>query len=348
MNVNRHVVVTGGSGFLGINLVRYLLERGWMVSVLDLEPCRPEFATRIHMMIGDIRDPDAVRQAASGADCMVHAAAALPLQDSATIRSVDVAGTRNCLEVAQRVGLSRFVHISSTAVYGIHDQLNTCENAPLDGMGPYGRAKAEAETLCREFRSPDFTVTILRPKSFIGPERLGIFGLLYDWAADGRGFPLPGGGHHRFQLLDVADLCNVIVQALTSAPEHANRTFNIGASEFGTLKSDFQAVLDYAGFGKRVLRLPSAPAEWMLGLAHRSGLSPVYPWVFRNLAVNSAVDITRARNLLGFRPSYSNRDALVRNFEWYLRHRDGWRRQTGVTHTVPWAQGLLGLAKRLF
>jgi len=152
----------------------------------------------------------------------------------------------------------------------------------------------------------------------------------------------------QIQLLDVADLCHVIVQALTSAPEHANRTFNIGASEFGTLKSDFQAVLDYAGFGKRVLRLPSSPAGWMLGLAHQLGLSPVYPWVFRNLTVNSAVDITRARNLLGFHPSYSNRDALIRNFEWYLRHRDQWRRQTGITHTVPWAQGLLGLAKRLF
>ena len=344
----RHVAVTGGAGFLGINLVRHLLDRGWTVSVLDLERCRPEFEGRVRMVVGDVRDPDAVRQVVSGVDCMVHAAAALPLRDAAAIRSVDVDGTRVCLEVARQAGLARFVHISSTAVYGIHDDMSVGEDSPLDGLGPYGEAKVEAEHWCSEYRTPDFAVTILRPKSFIGPERLGIFGLLYEWAASGRGFPLPGGGRNRFQLLDVFDLCQAIELALAVSRERTNLAYNIGATDFGTLGSDFQAVLDYAGFGKRVVPLPARPAGLMLNLAYRVGLSPVYPWVFRNLTVNSAVDVARARNLLGFEPRYSNRDALIRNFEWYLGRRDGSRSQAGDTHTMPWKQGALGLAKRLF
>ena len=346
--MNASVLITGGAGFLGINLVRFLLSKGWRIKILDLAPFAYPEAEWVESIQGDIRDEETVRGAASDVDCMVHAAAALPLYSRDDIHSTDVIGTENCLRAAFDLGLRCCVHISSTAVYGIPEHHPVTESSPLVGMGPYGMAKIEAEDICRRFRARGLCVPVLRPKSFIGPERLGIFGLLYEWAASGRHFPLPGGGHQPFQLLDVEDLCHAVWLALTGEPEVANQTFNIGATEFGSMRGDFQTVLDFAGFGRRVLHLPAEPAVWMLEMAHRLGISPVYPWVFRTLTVDSRVSIEKARRALGFTPRFANRDALLRNFEWYLEQEFGVAQEAGVSHRTPWQQGILSFAKLFF
>jgi nucleoside-diphosphate-sugar epimerase len=72
-------------------------------------------------------------------------------------------------------------------------------------------SKNRAEEVCAEFSQEGMIVPIIRPKSFIGPERLGAFVLLYDWAQDGRGFPMIGNGKNRYQLLDVYDLCQAYI-----------------------------------------------------------------------------------------------------------------------------------------
>ena len=167
-------------------------------------------------------------------------------------------------------------------------------------------------------------------------------------AAEGRNFPLPGGGQHQYQLLDVEDLCRAIESALVTPRERINHVFNIGTSDFDTMGADFQAVLDYAGYGKRIVSLPQKPFTRALEIAHKLGISPVYPWITRNLLVSSAVDISRAQNFLGFKPNFSNRDALIRNFEWYLKHSETSIASAGVTHTLPWKQGALRLAKTMF
>jgi nucleoside-diphosphate-sugar epimerase len=191
-------------------------------------------------------------------------------------------------------------------------------------------------------------VPIIRPKSFIGPERLGVFALLYDWALDGKNFPMIGSGRNRYQFLDVEDLCQAIWLCLTLPPERANDTFNVGAAEFKTMKEDYQAVLDQAGHGKRIVPFPAAPAIWGLRLLERLGVSPLYKWVYETASKDSFVSIEKARTQLGWEPRYSNQDALLRNLAWYQEHRDRFAQQSGVSHRVPWKQGALGLLKRVF
>jgi nucleoside-diphosphate-sugar epimerase len=343
------VLITGGAGFLGINLVRFLLARGHPVSSLDLVPFEyPDVRGQIREIQGDIRDPEAVRRAMEGAGWVVHAAAALPLYSPHDIRTTDIDGTRNVLEAARAAGVPRVVHVSSTAVYGIPDHHPLREDDRLHGVGPYGEAKVEAEALCLRYRAGGLCVPILRPKSFVGPERLGVFALLYDWAQDGRNFPVLGPGTNRYQLLDVEDLCAVIHLAGTLDAARVNDTFNIGAREFGTLREDYQAVLDRAGHGKRIVSLPAAPAIWTLRALERLRLSPLYRWVYETVTEDSYVAIDKAEHVLGFRPRYSNREALLRNFEWYLANRARFAHASGVSHRVPWKQGILRLAKMLF
>ena len=341
-------LVTGGAGFLGISLVRYLLNRGHDVASLDVQDFKYPERDQVTVVTGDIRDTRAVDVAMQGIDIVVHTAAALPLYSAADIYSTDIDGLRNVLESARQQGVGRVVHISSTAVYGIPDHHPLYEDDKLDGVGPYGEAKVVAEQVCQQYRELGLCVPVIRPKSFIGPERLGVFALLYDWAKDGKNFPVLGSGNNRYQLLDVEDLCDAIYTASTRDCSIVNDQFNIGAKEFTTLREDYQAVLDYAGFGKRIIPLPAAPMIGTLRVLEKLHLSPLYRWVYETVTEDSFVSIEKAEAVLDFRPKYSNKDALIRNYQWYIDNLAEFEGQSGVSHRVPWRQGVLGIAKMFF
>ena len=200
-------LITGGAGFLGINLVRHLHSRGHEIYSLDIVPFDyADMNGKITIITGDIRNKELVNKSFDGIDIVIHTAAALPLYNPEDIFSTDVTGTQNLLQAAEMTNVKRFIHISSTAVYGIPDHHPLYENDKLDGVGPYGNAKIAAEEECLKYRVKGMCVPVIRPKSFIGPERLGVFDLLYDWAKDGKGFPMIGNGKNRYQLLDVEDL----------------------------------------------------------------------------------------------------------------------------------------------
>jgi nucleoside-diphosphate-sugar epimerase len=343
------ILVTGGSGFFGINMIRHLLAGGERDIVsLDIADFDYPEKDAIRVVRGDIRDTGTVEKAMKGVGCVIHAAAALPLYSRKEIFATEVDGTRTLLEAAFSSGVERFIHISSTAVYGIPDHHPIREEDALSGVGPYGRAKILAEGECLAFRRRGHCVPILRPKSFIGPERLGVFALLYDWALDGRGFPMIGSGNNLYQLLDVEDLCRAAGLCMTGKPADVNDTFNIGAKVFSAMKKDWQAVLDEAGFGKRIIPFPAFLAVMGLTILETLHLSPLYTWVYGTASKDSFVSIEKAEKKLGFAPLYSNKDALLRNFRWYKDNLRQFRGRTGVSHRVPWNQGILRFVKLFY
>jgi nucleoside-diphosphate-sugar epimerase len=346
--LSKHYLITGGAGFLGINLVRYLLDRGHTVSTLDIADFDYPEKDRVRIVKGDIRDRKALDRALDQVDIVVHTAAALPLYKPEDIYTTDLDGTRNVLQAAFDHTVERCIHISSTAVYGIPDHHPLLENDRLHGVGPYGEAKVKAEEICLEFRTRGLCVPIIRPKSFVGPERLGVFALFYDWAKDGKGFPMIGSGKNRYQLLDVEDLCEAIYLCTTLDRNLVNDTFNIGAKEYTTMGEDYQAVLDDAGFGKKIVPFPAGPVIWTLRILEALKLSPLYKWVYETASTDSFVSIEKAERVLGYRPKHSNKDALVRNYRWYLANMHTFEKASGVSHRVPWKQGILKLAKVFF
>ncbi|MEW6193935.1 MAG: NAD(P)-dependent oxidoreductase [Bacteroidota bacterium] len=343
------VLITGGSGFLGINLVRYLLNKNCEIISLDLNDFDyPDVNSLINHIKGDIRDKNLIDSIMKDVSIVVHCAAALPLYKPEEIFSTDIDGTKNLIGAAFKNNVERFVHISSTAVYGIPDHHPLYESDKLDGVGPYGKAKIEAENVCLEYQKKGMCVPIIRPKSFIGPERLGVFALFYDWAKDGKNFPMIGKGNNRYQLLDVEDLCEAIYLTMTLPIEKVNNIFNVGAKEFTTMREDYQAVLDYAGFNKKIIGLPEKPIIWTLKFLEALKLSPLYKWVYETASKDSFVSIEKAEKILGFKPKYSNKDALIRNYKWYLENLDSFKDQSGISHRVPWKQGILSIAKWFF
>jgi nucleoside-diphosphate-sugar epimerase len=346
-SVSRYLV-TGGAGFLGINLLRYLLARGHRVRSLDIAPFQYPERSRVDVIEGDVRDRTCVEAAMHDIEIVVHAAAALPLAPRKDIFSTAVQGTELLLQSAAAHGVQRFIFISSTAVYGIPDHHPLLESDHLQGVGPYGESKIQAEALCVKARESGLCTSILRPKSFVGPERLGAFELLYSWAYSGRGFPVLGSGANRYQLLDVEDLCQAIVLCAEADRERVNDTFNVGAEEFGTMRENFQAVLDRAGHGRRVISLPERPAILVLELLAELHLSPLYRWIYATAAHDSFVSTAKIARQLGFHARHSNCEALIRNFDWYVAHRHEFGPVTGTTHRVPWKRGALQLVEHFF
>jgi nucleoside-diphosphate-sugar epimerase len=336
--------ISGGAGFLGLHLARRLLADGHDVRTLDVVPLDDAgLETTVEELRGDIRDRDSVRRLVADADVVVHAAAALPIQASrASIRSVNVGGTENVLRAANGAGVRRVVFISTTAVYGVPDKHPIEEDDPLVGVGWYGESKIDAEGLCRVAA---VATTIVRPKTFIGPERLGVFEILFDWIREGRRIYTLGKGDNRYQLLAVEDLVDAIVRA-GDDPKAERETFNVGATEFGTVRSDLQALIDHAASSSRLQPVPVKPAEMALRGLELLRVSPLAEWHYKTAHKDSFVDVTKAQGLLGWQPRLSNRDALIETYDWYLANR-GRVGEAGVTHRVPWNQQALGLLKRL-
>lgn len=343
----RTFLITGGAGFLGHNLARFLLKKGQKVRTIDLAPFDYPDIQGVQHVQADIRNKDALRAAAAGCDVIIHAAAGLPLWKPAQIRSVNILGTKTVFEVAEELGIERVVHISSTAVYGIPDHHPLFETDRMDGVGPYGKSKVIAEQIAASYRNR-MCVPILRPKSFIGAGRLGVFDVLFDWIRRGKNIPIVGWGNNLYQLLHVEDLNEAIWLAAIKPAKIANDTFNIGAERFGTMKQDYQALLDYAGFRKRVVGTPPWLVIPTLRFLELLKLSPLYKWVYETADKDSFVSIDKAKKVLGFVPRYSNVDALIDSYKWYLQHYREYQGKSGVTHRVPWKQGILALIRVFF
>jgi len=349
LKIKMKILVTGGSGFLGINLIRYLLSRGIEdILALDIADFNYSEKAKIKFIKGDIRNKDLIARVIDDVDVIVHAAAALPLYKKEEIYSTEVEGTNNLLEAASEKSIPRFIYISSTAVYGIPAHHPLVENDQLMGVGDYGKAKIIAERICQSYRTKGMCISIIRPKSCVGPERLGIFALFYEWAKDGKNFPIIGSGSNRYQLLDVEDLSELIFLCATKEKQVVNDVFNVGAKEFTNLKEDFQVILDKAGYGKKIITLPVLPVTVTLRILERLRLSPVYKWIYQTVYRDSFVSIARAEQKLDFSPKYSNKDALLRNYKWYLENLNTFGKKTGISHRLPWKKGVLKLAKVFF
>ena len=347
MTERQKILVTGGAGFYGYHIVNYLSGKGYDCRILDLvDPDHGEYPAGTEFVKGDVRNKNTVLSEMRGCLAVVHAAAALPLWSTRDIMTTNVDGTRCVLEAAFERKLDRAIFISSTAVYGVPEHHPLYETDEMVGVGPYGESKIRAERICMEFRQNGLCVPILRPKTFIGTARLGIFQVLYDWVESGKRIPIIGNGRNRYQLMEVEDLCFATYLVLVGEKAKTNDTFNVGGQVYNTVNEDLGALCTYAKTGARVMPTPAKFVKFWLALFEALHLSPLYKWIYGTADKDSFVSTEKIEKTLGWKATYSNADALIRSYQWYLEHKSEIAHGSGVTHRVAWKQGILALVKK--
>jgi UDP-N-acetylglucosamine/UDP-N-acetyl-alpha-D-glucosaminouronate 4-epimerase len=244
-----NVLVTGGAGFIGSNLVRALLEAGETVRVLD------NFSTgnrenleglEVDVVEGELRSYERVHAATRGAEVVFHLGAlgSVPrsVQDPLTSSAVNVEGTLNVLLAARDEGVRRVVFSSSTSVYGSSRELPTKESTPPDPLSPYGVAKLAAERYCVSFSRVyhSFETVVLRYFNVFGPRQspfsqyAGVVPVFV--TAIGRGDPVTiyGDGEQSRDFTYVSNVVDATVRAATA--DGANgRIFNVAAGAPATV-----------------------------------------------------------------------------------------------------------------
>lgn len=344
------ILITGAAGFLGYHLTHYLLDKGNEVLGLDINDFpKEEYPDSMKKYIVDVRDKEKLEEVIRNEkpDKIIHAAAALPLWKKEDIFSTNIEGTRNVLDIAHKNNTERVVFISSTAVYGVPKIHPILEEHPLIGVGNYGISKIKAEEVCKEYRQKGLCVPIIRPKTFIGPARLGVFEILFDWVHDNKKIPCVGNGENRYQLLDVEDLCEAIYLALTLEKDKVNNTFNVGAQKFSTVKEDLENFFKEVGSKSKVFPTPAGLVKFFLAIFNALKLSPLYKWVYDTADKDSFVSTEKIERILGWKAKYSNKDAFVRAYKWYLEHYEEVKKAgEGITHRKAWKQGVLKIIKK--
>lgn len=343
------ILITGGAGFLGLHLISYLSKKNHSLTLVDIQEFdKSEYIESSKAEICDVRNKGKLDSLIKGQDIVIHAAAALPLWKEKDIYTTNINGTKNVLELAKKHKIRRVIFISSTAVYGIPKKHPILEDDPRVGVGAYGKTKILAEDLCLKAIKEGLNVTIIRPKTFVGTGRLGVFEILFDWIHDGKKIPVIGSGENRYQLLDVDDLADAIYQFCLKQKKSYNDAFNIGAEKFSTVRKDLQEVFNVSKSGSTILSTPAFLVKKALWIFEKIGLSPLYQWVYDTADKDSFVSIEKLKKTLNWKPKYSNSEALIKAYKWYLKnYKEIKSRTSGVTHTTGWKQGILKLFKHV-
>jgi nucleoside-diphosphate-sugar epimerase len=334
-------LVTGGSGYFGSLMVHRLREQGTAVRVLDVNDADDRPAD-VELVQGDIRDAAAVERACAGVDVVYHNVAQVPLaKDPEAFESVNLGGTQLLLDVCLRAGVRKVVHTSTSAIYGVPESNPVTEETAPHPAEEYGRAKLEAEYVCRAAATRGLDVSIVRPRTILGHGRLGIFTLLFDWIAQDTDVFVLGDGDNRYQFVHAGDLAEACVLAgARSGPE----VYNCGATEFGTMREALEGLIRHTGSRSRVRSLPLRPAVLAMHAAGRLGLAPFAPYHWIMYGRSMWFDSTKARTELGWEPRYSTDEMLAESYDWYQANKAG---LNGVAshHRKPASEGALAAAR---
>ena len=341
--MSKRIMITGGSGYFGALLADQAVARGDEVRIFDLE--QPVDGTEAEVVIGDVRDRDAVRKACEGMDVVLNNVAQVPLaKDAELFRSVNVTGTANVLLASRDAGVAKVVHTSSSAIFGIPETNPVTEETPGRPLEAYGRAKLEAEGLCHDAAAAGLDVSIIRPRTILGHGRLGIMAILFEFVAEGAPVFVFGKGDNRYQFVHANDLA---AASLLAADRPGAETYNIGADNPGTMRETITALTEHAGTGSKVRGLPTGPAAAaMKGLAG-AGLVPFAPYHWLLYGESLYFDTTKAKEQLGWSSSKTNGEMLIESYEWFLAHRAELAQRNGSHHQSPVRLGALKLLKKL-
>ena len=306
------ILVTGGAGFIGSNFIRYVLETRNDISIANYD--KLTYAGNLanlesvadnpnyEFVKSDICDAATVETTMRGCDAVVHFAAESHVDRSiyepAPVIQTNVTGTFILLEVARKISVSRFVHVSTDEVYGdIPPGIFADEDFPLRPSSPYSASKAASDLLVLSYvRTYKFPALITRSSNNYGPYQFPekFLPLMITNALSDRALPVYGDGKQRRDWLHVEDNCRGILSILEKGT--VGEVYNIGGLD---LDENLTLV-------RRILNLTGKRESLVSYVQDRPGHDRRY-----------ALNCKKIETELGWRPSISLEDGLCRTIDWY-------------------------------
>jgi nucleoside-diphosphate-sugar epimerase len=321
------IFLTGGSGFIGSRLAPLAIEAGHAVTVVtpintpaEQARCDALAKAGIKLVIAPLEDSAVIARELQGQDVVIHLAAAQheAQQPESYFHRINVEGTRRLLDLAAKAGVRRFVHGSTIGVYGSAASGSLDEQSPLAPDNPYGRTKAAAEQVVRQFESP-MEWAIVRISETYGPADMRLL-KLFRGINKGR-FAILGDGQNLHQLIYVDDLCRGLLAA-SAVPAAQKQTVVLAGSERLTTNEMVSAVSDAVGDKKRVLHAPMWPFV-LAALVFESTFRPLglKPPLHRRrldfFRKSFSFANAKAEQILGFRPQVGFREGARNTAAWY-------------------------------
>jgi len=345
----REVLVTGASGFFGGVLKRRLLAEGFAVTNIDLVRDENAGAEGLTSVQGDIRDAELLARVFGEHtfEGVFHCAAMLAhdVKDDSLLWTSNVDGTRLVAEAALAAGVTHMVNISSNCLWAEGFGRPVTEADVPAPVELYGRSKLQAEKELAAIveRRPDFKVVTLRCPTIIDSGRLGLLAILFEFIEDGKKVWVVGDGSSRYQFIYAQDLATACLLCLEY--EESN-LFHIGSDDVPTMRGMYESVIRAAGSKSRVASLPRKPTVAMMQLAHRLGVSPLGPYHYRMIAESFVFDTSSIRSELGWAPTLTNEEMMLRAFSYYSENRKAIHARTDVSaHSKAAPMGVIRLLK---
>jgi len=311
------ILITGGAGFIGSNFIRHVLETRKNTSVVNYD--KLTYAGNLanlesvanhpnyEFVKGDICDATAVETAMSGCDAVIHFAAESHVDRSiyepAPVIQTNVTGTFTLLEMARKISLQRFVHVSTDEVYGdIPPGVFADESFPLRPSSPYSASKAASDLLVQSYvRTYKFPAVITRSSNNYGPYQFPekFVPLMITTACSDQALPVYGDGKQQRDWLHVEDNCRGILSVLEKG--RIGQVYNIGGLD---LEENLALV-------RRILKLTEKSESLVSHVQDRPGHDRRY-----------ALNCQKIKTELDWRPAISLEDGLRRTIDWYKNHGD--------------------------
>ncbi|WP_158789445.1 NAD(P)-dependent oxidoreductase [Granulicella sp. L46] len=349
--MRQEMLVTGGSGFFGGVLKRRLLAEGFAVTNIDLVRDEDAGAERLTSVQGDIRDAGLLARVFGEHkfEGVFHCAAMLAhdVKDDTLLWTSNVDGTRLVAEAALAAGVTKMVNISSNCLWAEGFGRPVTEVDVPAPVELYGRSKLQAERELAAIveKRPEFKVVTLRCPTIIDSGRLGLLAILFEFIEDGKKVWVVGDGSSRYQFIYAQDLATACLLCLQY--EESN-LFHIGSDDVPTMRGMYESVIRAAGSKSRVASLPRKPTVAMMQLAHRLKVSPLGPYHYRMIAESFVFDTQRIRTELGWTPTLTNEEMMLRAFSYYSENRKAIHARTDVSaHSKAAPMGVIRLLKWL-
>jgi len=319
------ILVTGGTGFTGKALVKRLLDDGHEVVALDYkEGLKTEELRQwgARVVIGSVTDKQVIEECMQGVDVVQHLAAAFRELDVSNeyYYDVNVGGTLNALEAAERHGVKKFIYCSTCGVHGNVDHPPADENAPINAADYYQQTKYEAEPHVLEYHRRGMNTTILRPAAIYGPGDHERFFMIFRRVQKGT-FPMFGSGRTLYHPLYIDNLVDAHVKAMDENKGNGE-AYLIADEHYLSIEELVRAVARALDVEVKIPHYPITPLI-IAGHVFEKACKPFHitPPIFPRRVdwyrQNRAFDISKAKRDLGYDPSVGLDEGLKRTAEWY-------------------------------